>query len=455
MDRPVVIASNRGPLSFRFDDGRLVARRGAGGLVSGLGPLVAGTDTVWIAAAMSDVDREAARSGVVEAEGLRIGLVDLDPETYRLAYDVVANEVLWFAHHGLWDLVREPNFDRSWAAAWDAYRTLNHAFADAIADAAPPRAAVLVQDYHLCLVAERLRSRRPDVTAVHFSHTPFAPPAWLRPLPTAHARELLEGLAAHHACGFHTRRWADDFAASARDLAGLEPKTFVAPLASDPDDIRAVAASPACVAAAEAIEAEFADVQLIGRVDRIEPAKNLVRGFLAYADLLDRHPELRGRVCFMACAYPSREGVAAYRNHRKDIEALVGEVNGRFATPGWTPIHLDVEDDYPRSVALLRRADVLLVNSIRDGLNLVATEGALVSDRHAVLCLSPEAGAWERLSPAALAAPPFDVAGTSDALHAALTLPADERRRRADRLRELAVARTPEHWLADQLTAAR
>lgn len=452
---PIVLVSNRGPISFEVgDDGRLSGRRGAGGLVSGIGPLVAGTPTTWIAAAISAGDRVAAERGVVEHDGFRTRMLAIDPETYRLAYDVVSNEVLWFAHHGLWDRAHDPAFDRSWERAWEAYRTVNHAFADAVAEVAPAGAAVLIQDYHLCLVAERLGRSRPDLRCVHFSHTPFAPPVWLSALPHAAVAELLHGMTAHRACGFHTERWSADFVASAGQLAGLEPTTFVSPLASDPADIRGVAASPECAAALSDLEARVGDVQVIGRVDRIELTKNLVRGFLAFGDLLEEHPEHRERVTFVAGAYPSRTGVAAYADYRTEVHRVVDEVNARFGTAGWTPIVLDVDDDHPRSVALLRRADVLLVNPIRDGLNLVASEGALVNERDAVLVLSPEAGAWERLHPGALGVAPFDVAGTSDVLHRALTMPADGRRELAAHLRSLAEARTPAHWLEEQLAAA-
>lgn len=454
-DRPIVIVSNRGPVRFDVtEDGTLTSRRGAGGLVSGIAPLVGGTGAMWLAAAMSDGDRLAAQQGVVDADGLRVQLVELDPEQYRLAYDEVSNSVLWFAHHGLWDLVREPVFDSSWRAAWAAYREVNRAFADAVAATAPEGAAVLVQDYHLCLLAERLRQARPDLATVHFSHTPFAPPVWLEALPGDTVAELLTGMAAHDACGFHTEQWATDFRDCARHLAGLSPVTFVSPLASDPDDIRAEAASEACEAALAALEETVGDRQVIGRVDRIELSKNLLRGFLAYGDLLDRYPEHRGRVVFVAGAYPSREGVPAYAAYRADVEKAVAEINERFGTPDWTPIVLHVDDDFPRSVAILRRADVLLVNPIRDGLNLVATEGALVSDRDAVLALSPAAGAWERLHPAALRVPPFDVSGTADVLHRALTMPRPERVERHAELRRIAEARTPRHWMEDQLRAA-
>jgi trehalose 6-phosphate synthase len=453
--RPVVIVSNRGPVSFEVaDDGTLAGKRGAGGLVSGIGPLVARSGATWLAAAMTEGDRAAAAAGLVEADGFRVRLLAVDHEEYRLAYDVVSNEVLWFAHHGLWDLPREPAFDGTWGPAWDAYRSVNHAFADAVADTAPEGAAVLVQDYHLCLVAAHLRDRRPDLRCVHFSHTPFAPPVWLAPLPAVARRELLEGLTAHRACGFHTRRWADDFAASVRAFTDLEPRTFVSPLASDPDDIRSVATSAACASALAALEAVVGDRAVIGRVDRVELSKNILRGFLAYDGLLEAHPEHRGRVVFVAGAYASRSGVPGYGAYRAAIDEAVAAVNERWGTPDWQPIVLEVDDDHPRSVALLRRADVLLVNPIRDGLNLVASEGVLVNDRDAVLALSPEAGAWERLHDAAIPVPPFDLVGTADALHRALTMPAAERAERAQVLRATVEGRPPAHWLDDQLAAA-
>jgi trehalose 6-phosphate synthase len=455
VDRPVVIASNRGPLSFRRDErGQLAASRGAGGLVSGLGPLVAGTDATWFAAAMSEGDREAAAKGVVDAGGFQVRLLALDADQYRLAYDVVSNQVLWFVHHGLYELPREPSFGRELREAWHAYRAVNQEFADAVADDAPQGAAVLVQDYHLGLLGLGLAERRPDLATVHFSHTPFATPSWLRVLPDQIAGEVLSGLAAHRACGFHSQRWADDFLACCRETLALAPATFVSPLPADADDVRGAASTPACDAALTEIEAQVGDRAVVARVDRIELSKNLLRGFQAYDDLLEHEPVWRERVVFVASVYPSRTGVPAYLDYQREVEALVARINERWGTADWTPVVYDTRDDYPRSVAVLRRADVLLVNPIRDGLNLVAKEAAIVNERDVVVCLSTEAGVWDELSDAALPVQPFDVAGTAEALAAALAMPPDERRARADVLRRLAVARRPADWLADQLAAA-
>lgn len=454
-ERPIVIVSNRGPLSFRRDaDGALVARRGAGGLVSGIGPLVAGTDATWIAAAISDEDREAAGDGVVEAEGFRVRSLVLDADDFRLAYDVVGNAVLWFVHHGLFEAARRPRFDRRWRDAWDAYRRVNHAFADAVVAEAPRGAAVLIQDYHLCLLAGRVAERRPDLALVHFSHTPFAPPELLRVLPDDNASELLEGMAAHHACGFHSTRWAAEFAASAQAVLGRVPATFVAPLAADPDDLVSVASSDAGRAGLAELERAVGERQLLVRVDRIELSKNLLRGFLAFDDLLSTYPEWCERVVFGAFVYPSREGLPEYLAYRQEVEGLVADINRRWATPGWTPILFDASDDFPRSVAALARADVLLVNPVRDGLNLVAKEGTLVSRRHSVLALSPEAGVWEEVGQTALRVHPFDVAGTADVMHQALSMPEDERRALHARRLTIVRDRPPRDWLADLVAAA-
>jgi trehalose 6-phosphate synthase len=453
--RPIVLASNRGPVSFSLDpEGRPVGRRGAGGLVSGLAPLMVGTDSLWVAAAMSEGDRVAAEAGPTTTDGLHTRLLAIDPDDYRMAYDVVGNATLWFIHHGLYELARRPRFDRHFALAWDAYRRVNLAFAEAIAAAAPTDAVVLVQDYHLSLVGPSLARLRPDVTAVHFSHTPFAGPDWLGVLPDAVATELLEGMAGHHACGFHSQRWADAFEADCQRVLGRRPRTFVAPLAPDPDDLAQVAGGPACAQALADLDRLVGDRALVVRVDRIELSKNLVRGFLAFDDLLDRHPEWRQRVVFGAFVYPSRQGLPEYLAYRQEVEAVIEQVNRRWATPDWTPILAFIGDDHPRSMAALRRFDVLLVNPIRDGLNLVAKEGALTNQRDGVVLLSPEAGAWDELEGTVGRVHPYDITGTAEAMADALAMPADQRATQAAALRQRARARTPREWLADQLAAA-
>src|SRR5689334_11197450 len=174
----MIVVSHRGPYTFERDNNdTFVPRRGAGGIVSALLPLLAGrSDTRWIAAAMSDDDRAAVKAGVIEGTDIALTLVPLDPELHRLHYDVVANSVLWFLHHGLFDRVREPRFDREFRDAWNAFVSVNDEFAAFISDEANADDVVLVQDYQLSLVPAMVRARREDLRVVHFTHTPFGTP---------------------------------------------------------------------------------------------------------------------------------------------------------------------------------------------------------------------------------------------------------------------------------------
>lgn len=457
----VVVVSNRGPLSFRLDDhGDPVPTGVGGGLASTLHPLLTGTGALWIAAAMGEGDRVAARSGLLTEEGLGLVYVDADPETYRMAYDVVSNATLWFCHHQLFDLPRRPRFDRHWHRAWEAYRTFNDLFADAVAQHAPEGAAVLVQDYHLSLVGRALRLSRPDLRTVHFTHTPFAEPGALRVLPTAVAAELLGGMAGFSACGFHTARWERHFRSCYEDPelapSGSEgpPPTFHSPLGPDPEAIRREASTQACREAVARLDEATGDRSLVVRVDRVELSKNILRGCLAFEELLATRPQWRERAVLLALAYPSREGLPEYLAYRSEVEHAVARINEAWGTPTWTPILLEVADARERSLAALTRYDVLLVNPVRDGLNLVAKEGAVLNEVDGVLVVSREAGAWDELAGAAVGVNPFDLTDTADALERALTMDPADRAHRARRLRELVLGRTAADWLDDQLATA-
>lgn len=453
--------SNRGPIAFSSEEsGALVAHRAGGGLAATLGGAVRGTGATWVAAAMSEGDRVAADQagpeGTVAAEGFTVRFVVIEPSEYRAYYDVVANQTLWFWHHHLFDAARRPRLDRRVHAAWQSFRAVNAAMAEAADLAADDGATVLVHDNHLGLVPALLRARRADLRIVHFTHTAFVDRGLATMLPGWMVEEVLDGLAGADACGFHSARWRDAFLGCWDQLRApaIAPRTFVARAAPDHDDVAAVAAGDECNDELEALEAQVGDRACIVRVDRIELSKNLLRGFWAFAELLDTHPEWRGRVHLVAVVYPSREGLAEYLGHRVEVEAAAAAVNHSHGSPGWTPVILDTSDCFPRSVAALRRADVLLINPVRDGLNLVAYEGPVVNERDARLVLSHEAGAWDNLGPHAIGINPFDVTQTAEALHAALSTSPEERRVTAALLREAASARTPADWLADQMAAA-
>jgi trehalose 6-phosphate synthase len=456
----VVVVSNRGPLSFRAGaDGRPVPAGSGGGLAATIHPLLSGTGATWVAAAMGEADRRAAAEGLMREEGLRIVTVEPDPEVYRMAYDVVANATLWFCHHHLWDLPRRPRFDRRWTEAWEAYRAFNRQFADAVAEAAPPGARLLVQDYHLSLMGPALRAARPDLRSIHFSHTPFADPGVLRALPTDAARELLAGMAGFGACGFHTARWEASFRSAYDDAAlcgdgAAPPPTFVAGLGPHPDALSAEAASETVAATRRRLLEQTGGRRLVVRVDRVELSKNILRGLWAYEELLATCPRWRGEVVMLTFAYPSREGLPEYLAYRSEIEHTVDRLNDTWGGEGWTPVILSVADDRARSMAALTAYDVLLVNPVRDGMNLVVKEGPIVNRNDGAVVLSREAGAFEELHGGVLGINPFDVGETARALDRALSMDPSERASRAGTLRSLVRRGTAADWLERQLDVA-
>ncbi|MFD7748374.1 trehalose-6-phosphate synthase [Streptomyces sp. NPDC059698] len=449
----VLVASNRGPVSYTLgEDGTLDAKRGGGGLVSGLSAV---DDKVWVCAALGEGDREAVRRGVGEP-GVR--MLDIDAEVHADAYNGIANSVLWFVHHMLYQTPVEPVFDAEFRRQWAAYETYNRAFARALAEEAEPGASVLVQDYHLALVPGMLRELRPDLRIGHFSHTPWAPVDYFRLLPDDIAEQLLRGILGADRAAFLTRRWADAFIACCTEILGGTGRTRIGVhgLGADAEFLRRRAHELDVDERMAALREQVGEGRkTIVRVDRTELSKNIVRGLHAYRALLESRPEWRERVVHIAFAYPSRQDLAVYRDYTAAVQSLATEINGQYGTEGWTPVVLHVKDDFARSLAAYRLADVALVNPIRDGMNLVAKEVPVVSDRGCALVLSREAGAYEELGEDAITVNPYDVTGTAEALHEALTMPGDERSDRTERLAEAATALPPQQWFLDQLEALR
>ncbi|MFF5923004.1 trehalose-6-phosphate synthase [Streptomyces flavochromogenes] len=475
----VLVASNRGPVSYaRGEDGELDARRGGGGLVSGLSA-VSSRDSLWVCAALGEGDREAVRRGIGEP-GVR--MLDIEPEVYADAYNGIANSVLWFLHHHLYDTPREPVFDAEFRRRWGSYRAYNRAFAEALAAEADDGAAVLVQDYHLALVPGMLRELRPDLRIGHFTHTPWVSSEYLRMVPDDIVEELLWGMLGADELGFHTWGWASTFigCCSQRDdstgtAQGVWPsgdpwrgvewrrhgvgkgrtRVRAYPLGVDGDELRSLAHRPEVDEALARLRAEVGERRTIVRVDRTELSKNILRGLLAYRELLTVHPEWRDRVVHLASAYPSRQDLESYRAYTASVTELAAEINAEFGTADWQPVIVSVEDDFTRSLAAYRLADVALVNPVRDGMNLVAKEIPVVSDAGCALVLSTGAGAYNELREDALAVNPFDVSETAEALHTALTMPRPERADRTKRLAATATALPPQRWFLKQLDALR
>jgi trehalose 6-phosphate synthase len=475
--KPLILVSNRGPVTFQ-EDGSV--SRGTGGLVTALTGLASHRELVWIASALTDADAAKAReagdaplrvksiSGDTEYD---VRLVESDPIAYDGFYNVISNPMLWFIQHYLWDLSNAPDIRQNEITAFDeGYRVVNQDLADMVVAEIDgvDEPVVMVHDYHFYLLPGMVRAARPDVFLHHFVHIPWSQPDAWRVLPRRIREELYLGILANDIVGFHTRSYRDNFLQCCDSLMGLDVdherglvrldgrEVWVRnyPLPIDARATRHVAASEGV----RAFEAELLRRRrdhLILRVDRADLSKNVLRGFTAFDLFLDQHPEFHERVTFIAQLMPSRTDVPEYAEYLERIEALVAVVNHRHGTPDWMPIQLKLRDDLEEAVAAYKHYDVLLVNAMFDGMNLVAKEGPLVNERNGVSILSENTGAHEELGDFALSVNPFDIGELAETIHTALTLPTENRERRLAGLKEIVTRRDPGDWMDDQLADIR
>jgi trehalose 6-phosphate synthase len=453
--RKLIVVSNRGPIGYARVGGERVARRGAGGLVTALASLVSRHDVTWIASALSEEDRVVAAEGPVEvtaADGsrYRLRLVAHDPAAYDLYYHVVANPALWFLQHGLWELKHEP--ERDLRPAWEqGYAAVNRAFAHAVVEELDrdPGTAVFFHDYHLYLAPRLVRERLPEAVIAHFTHIPWVGTDAWSVLPEEIVRAIHGSLLCCNVVSFHTNRWREEFE-SACGALGLDlGDTLVTahPISFDPAEFTALAVSePVLERERELVESR--PETMILRVDRTDPAKNVPRGLRAFALLLERRPELYGRVGMLALLDPSRQEIPEYIDERRRIEAAAAAVEEHF--PG--ALRLRIADDFHQSIAAYKQFDVLLVNAVLDGLNLVAKEAPYVNARDGAVVLSVNTGAYEEIGAWTVPVDPLDVEGQADALETALALPKDERRARLGAIREHVRSHDLSRWIDAQLS---
>jgi trehalose 6-phosphate synthase len=474
----IVIVSNRGPFSFKKNaDGTFRIERGSGGLVTALGALAEIHDVLWVAAAMDKDDRrwvDEQPDEPQQVDGISLRLIKPDKKAYYGYYNVISNPLLWFIQHQLWDTPRHPSITQD---TWDAWRSgylpINKAFAEVVADTIKGEkrpVIVLLQDYQLYLFPHFLRELVGDKVQIQpFVHIPWpGPDAW-RVLPSQMRDAILTSLLQANRVGFQTRKDAFNFVQSCRFyLEGAhsrgardaiyyqdrEIKVIAYPISIDSKRLEKLAEEPQTHLLKTQFYNFVGDRKLILRVDRIEPSKNILRGLEAYQTLLKTHPEHRGKVQMMALLVPSRMEVDEYQDYLRDIMSEAGMINAKYSTPYWEPVRIVVGDNYDRAIAAMQLYDVLLVNPLADGMNLVAKEGALVNQKDGVLVLSEFAGVFYELGDHALTVSPFDIFGTSEALHNALTMPPEEKHKRAEALRALVKKADIRSWFYDQVDDA-
>ena len=476
-EKSLILASNRGPIEYHTAaEGGLQWRRGSGGVVTALSAIGEYADLIWIASAMGQADRRVAgeaQGGCFKAplpgHKLYLRFIAFPANTYHKFYSVFCNPLLWFLQHYMWNSPYTPNIDARVYDAWEnGYVAVNKGFADAVIVEAqqsgrPP--LVMLHDYHLYLAAGYIREQIPDVTLQHFTHIPWPEPHSWRLLPSPMRKAILEGICANDIVGLQTTRDVQnflhtcdaffegaevDFRSHTVLANGHLTKVNSYPISVDVAHLGRTVNTPSVQEYEEKLRL-LCGQKTIVRVDRMEPSKNIVRGFKAFDMLLERHPELVAKVNFLAFLVPSRTHIKQYQRYAQEVNEIIGAINTKYSSEEWEPIRVFYENNYHRALAGMRLYDVLLVNPVIDGMNLVAKEGPTVNACDGVLVLSECAGAHEQLGKYALSVVPTDLVGTMEALYQALTMSAEERERQAAALRSSIEEEDIAMWLYRQL----
>jgi trehalose 6-phosphate synthase len=447
-------------------------------VITGLRSLAEVTGADWVACARGDAERElAARqhplplTRLVHASG-HLHYASPTREQYEMYYSVISNPVLWFIQHYLWDLGNQPVIDDRIHQAWaDGYVEVNRQMAAKVvqlARSAPGRPLVLVHDYQLYLVPRMVRQDISNAVITHFTHVPWPTPQYWKVLPKSMRDAIVEGLLGCDIVGFQSSLDVRNFLLTCEENAGLQVDEHERAVVSGGRVIYArhypisvdvpVTTQLASSRAVKRMEDELATwrpKRLIARIDRTDPSKNIVRGFIAYEKLLRYHPELRGEVQFWAFLQPSRQDVAAYSRYLREIRQMAARINNDHGSQEWQPIRLEIAESERKAMSVLKNFDVLLVNPVYDGLNLVVKEGALVNQTDGVIVLSENAGAHEELRGTVLSINPFDVEATAAAMYTALTMAPEDRHRMNELARSVVRSNDIARWISNQVQDLR
>lgn len=487
--RRLVIASNRGPVTYeKSENGELTAKRGSGGVVTALSSLTNYTPLTWVAAALSEADREIANLPPEELPpaaqpeaNLRLRFVNIDEDSFDKYLNVISNPLLWFVQHEMNDLLLEERETTSemWVAWREGYVRANREFAGIVSqetNRGDSAAYAIFHDYQLYLAPAILRQEHPGLTMMHFTHIPWPGPETWQNLPRTWVRTICESLLTCDIVGFQTKSAVKAFADTCRAFVegitieedgqgfvnivrlsqgGAKYYTWVRayPISIEPQEVLKVYHSPEAEEWKVKLAGELGQYEkLIVRVDRLDPNKNVYSGFESYRQMLKDHPALHGKVVFLALLVPTRESVPEYAQYKDQTFELMDQINREFGREGWQPVHNIYGNDYARALAALSMSDVVLVNSLADGMNLVAKEAVIVSEKDSVLVLSNNTGAWEEMGDHSIGVDPDDIEGTARAMVTALEMPAAEKAARNQALQEIIYKNDLSNWLASHLS---
>ncbi len=472
----LVLASHRGPIEYHRDrNGQSDIRHGSGGLVTALSGLATLADFAWVASAMTEGDRQIAsqrgpRSNIQLGAGqCHHRFVVLPKHIYDLHYSVFSNPILWLLQHSLWDSLGSPTIKQKMRRAWTGgYLPANRAFARAIVNELNGNrlpSYVMTQDYHLYMCPSYVREMVPRAILQHFVHIPWPAPEIWEKIPQEFTAAICRSLLMTDIVGFQTSDSAHNFLLTCENFlpytaidytraevswGGRLTRARTYPVSVDVGGLKDRMASPTVARYRERL-AKLTGRYTIVKVDRLDPIKNVVRGLDAFALLLQRHPELVGEAKLLAFLVPSRKSISEYREYAHQVSQRIAAINSRYSRDGWRPIETFVENNYLQALAGMSLYDVLLVNSVADGMNLVSKEGPIVNQRSGIVVLSRVAGSYNELRDGVLGIEPHNVEDTADALWQAIQMPENERRIRANHLRTLIEEHDLRAWLGNQL----
>lgn len=475
-DKEIIVASNRGPVLFKRDgEGRIELIRGAGGIVGSMIPFLEKTHGTWYSSAIGECDakmNEKYNSKVpipLENPGYYLRFIKTEDEVFNNFNGKFANPLLWFIHHSMWNPPYSPCADEELHQAWDSYVYVNTKFAEAILEdikAANKTSIVMLQDYHIYLTPKMIREKQPDVLMSQFVHIPFPPPEIFQQLPNHMQIEILDGMLANDVLGFHIPRYMNNFFQTIRQILPIalidevegdilynghvcHVRTY--PISVDAETLHKRAQSQDVIAKEKDVDEMIGDCKLIYRTDRADLSKNIIRGFRAYDMFLEKYPEWIGKVKFVATLMPTRQDIKVYREYTDKIKDIVTEINQKYGTPDWEPIKYICRGDYDMVIALLKKYDVLMVNPILDGMNIVAKEGSIVNENNGALVLSTGAGCYGELKDGAICINPYDLRQTAESIDTALLLDEEAKAQKLENAREAVYKNDLNKWVFDQL----
>jgi trehalose 6-phosphate synthase len=468
-----VIVANRAPTNFIWQEGLWQPQQATNALSLMLEPLVRRPNVSWYCCVSEPPGASGARDELFATAqnqsdmNLQIIPVPLPAPVYDAYYGQVCNEILWMLQHGLIGPGGYEFLDAEHYRAWEeGYEFVNRQLATSISESVNSTEAFIIYDYHLYLLPSLLRQTFPRTPILHFTHIPFPQVPALKLLPSKWRQSILLGLLGANIVGFQTEADVQGFIACCKELlktqVDLDTKTVQAPdgrwvrvraypASVNPYELRQTMLSGKVVEARKRLSSYFVN-QTIVRVDRLDPSKNQLIGFLAFAHLLEHRPDLRGRVRFLAFLVPSRSDLRIYQAYWNLLHQTVEQINDRFTEEcSQPPIEIFYMNDREQALVAMEHCDVLLANSRSDGMNLVAKEWAIVSQQPGALVLSEMAGVATEATDAALFVSPLDIVGTSEVLAMALSISTDERKRRLENFQRKIESWTAADWLQSKL----